>query len=98
MNGVSLQSKLLAQLSQLKGLFSGLDIPWESALAFSLMFAAIPIFPGCTALAYSRRAPLIEHATVSLQRSSDMLSDTLTAPGNSCTRREDNRFADEVCS
>ncbi len=98
MTDVSLQSKLFAQLSWPKGLSPGLDMPWESALAFSLVFAALPVFPGCTALAYSRRAPLIEHATVSLQRTSVMLSDTLTALGNSCTRREDIRLVGEVCN
>ena len=74
MIGVSLQSKLFAQLSWPKGLFSGLDIPWESALAFSHMFAALPVFPGRTALAYSRGTPLIEHTAVSLQSTSVMLA------------------------
>jgi hypothetical protein len=74
MTGISLQSKLFAQLSRLKGQSSGLDILWESALTFSLMFAALLIFPGCTALAYLRRTPLEEHVTVSLQSTSVMLA------------------------
>ncbi len=74
MTGVSLQSKLFALLSWPKGLSSGLDIPWESALAFSLVFAALPVFPGCTALVYSCRTPLEEHTTVSLQSTSVMLA------------------------
>jgi hypothetical protein len=52
----------------------GLNILWESALAFSLMFAALPVLPGRTALVYSRRTPLVEHATVSLQSISVMLA------------------------
>ncbi len=74
MTGVSLQSKLFAQLSWPKRLSPGLDIPWESALAFSLMFAALPVFPGRTALVYLRRAPLVEHTAVSLQSTSVMLA------------------------
>jgi hypothetical protein len=70
MTGVSLQSKLFAQLSWHKRLFSNLDLVWESALAFSRMFAAPPVFPGHTALAYSRGTPLVEHPVVSLQSSS----------------------------
>lgn len=74
MIGVSLQSKLFALLSWPRGLSSGHDIPWESTLAFPLMFAAIPVFPGRTALAYARRTPLVEYVTVSLQSSSVMLA------------------------
>jgi hypothetical protein len=74
MTGVSLQSKLFAQLSWLKELFSGLDISWESVLAFSLMFAALPVVPGRTAPAYLRRTHLVEHTAVSLQSASVMLT------------------------
>jgi hypothetical protein len=73
MTGVSLQSKLFAQLSWPKRLFSGLDIPWESALAFSLMFAALPVVPGRTTPTYLRRAHLVEHTAVSLQSTSVLL-------------------------
>jgi hypothetical protein len=74
MTGVSLQSKLFALLSWPKGLSSGLDIPWESSLASSRMFAALPVFPGRTALVYSRRTPLVEHTAVTLQSSSVKLA------------------------
>jgi hypothetical protein len=74
MTGVSLQSKLFAQLSWHKRLFSGFAIPWESSLAFSRMFAALPVFPGHTALAYSRGTPLVEHPVVSLQSTSVMFA------------------------
>src|SRR5258708_23080834 len=57
-----------------------------------------PVLLACLALASARRAPLREHATVSLPHPSVMLSDMLTAPGYSCTRREDNRFVGEVCN
>lgn len=68
MTGVGLQSKLFALLSWARELYSGLDIPWESDVAFSLMFAALPVVHGRAAPAYSRRTPLVEHTTVSLQR------------------------------
>jgi hypothetical protein len=73
MTGVSLQSKLFALLSWAKELSSGLDIPWESALAFSLMFAAFPVVPGHTVPAYLRRTHLVEHTAVSLQSAFVML-------------------------
>ncbi len=74
MTGVSLQSKLLALLSWPKELSSGPGIPWKSAIAFSLVFAALPVLPGRTALVFSRRALLVEHAIVSLQSTSVMLA------------------------
>ncbi len=74
MTGVCLQSKLFALLSWPKGLSSGLGIVWESTPAFSLVFAALPVLPGRTALVYSRRTPLVEHTIVSLQSTSVMLA------------------------
>lgn len=72
MTGFSLQSILSALLSWPKGLSSGLDIPWESAFAFSLVFAALPVFAGRTGLVSLRWTPLVEHAIVSLQSTSAM--------------------------
>ncbi len=74
MTGVSLQSKLLALLSWPKGLSSGPGIWWKSAIAFSLVFAALPVLPGRTALVFSCRALLVEHAIVSLQSTTAMLA------------------------
>ena len=56
MTDVSLQSKPFAQLSWPKELSPDLDILWESALAFFLMFAALP-----SCLCASRLSMRVEH-------------------------------------
>src|SRR5258708_4710374 len=72
--------------------------PVRKRSSFLPPVCSTPVLLACTALASARRAPVREHATVSLQRTPVMLSDILTAPGESCTRRADSRFVGEVCN
>ncbi len=62
MTGVGLQSQLFTLLSWPEWFSSGLDKTCESALAFSLLFAALPVLPGRTTPVSSYRTPLIEQA------------------------------------